>query len=125
MKQKNTTPGDTANRQIWRKATEAPVTGGTLENCYRHTDIYRCGQLSTSRRVRWEGHVWGERKRVYRVLVQKAEGKRPLRTFWLGWENIIKDFKEIGCEGTEWIDLAQNRDDWRAVVNAVMNLRVS
>ena len=62
---------------------------------------------------------------MYRVLVGKPGGKRPLGRPRLRWEDNIKmDLQEVGCGGMEWIDLAQDRDRWRAVVNAVMNLRV-
>jgi len=62
---------------------------------------------------------------VYRVLVGKPEGKRPLRGPRRRWKDNIKmDLQEVGCGGMEWIDLAQDRDRWRALVNAVMNLRV-
>jgi hypothetical protein len=67
----------------------------------------------------------GERKNVYRVLVGKPEVKRPLKRPRRRWEDGIKmDLREIGWGGVEWIHLAQDRDRWRAVVNAVMNLRV-
>jgi hypothetical protein len=62
---------------------------------------------------------------VYRVLVGKTEGKRPLGRPRRRWEDGIKmDLKEMGWRGVEWIQLAQDRDRWRAVVSAVMNLRV-
>jgi hypothetical protein len=91
---------------------------------YSSPDIIR--QIK-SRRMRWAGHVacMGGRRNVYRVLVGKPEGKRPLERPRRGWEDGIKmDLGEIGWGGVEWIHLAQDRDRWRAVVNAVMNLRV-
>jgi hypothetical protein len=67
----------------------------------------------------------GEGREVYMVLVGKPEGKRPLGRPRRRWEDGIKmDIREIGWGGVEWIHLAQDRDRWRAVVNAVMNLRV-
>jgi hypothetical protein len=66
-----------------------------------------------------------EGRNVYRVLVGKPEGKRPLGRRSHRWENGIKmGLGEIGWGGVEWIHLAQDRDHWRAVVNAVMNLQV-
>ena len=66
-----------------------------------------------------------ERKGLYSVLVGKPEGKRPLGRPRLRWEDSIKiDFQEVGYGGKDWIELAQNRDRWRALVNAVMNLGV-
>jgi len=66
-----------------------------------------------------------ERRGVYRVLVGKLEGMRPIGRPRRRWEDNIKmDLQEVGCEGMHWIDLAQDRDTWRAPVNAVMNLRV-
>ena len=65
----------------------------------------------------------GEMRGVYRVLVGKPERKRPLRRPRRRWEDNIKmDLQEMGCEGRDWIDLAQDRGRWRALVNAVMNL---
>jgi hypothetical protein len=68
----------------------------------------------------------GEGRNLYRVLVGKSEGERPLERLRRRWEDGIKiDFREIGWGGgVEWIHLAQDRDRWRAVVNAVTNLRV-
>ena len=81
-----------------------------------------------SRRIRWAGHVarTGEKRGVYRVLVGKPEGKRPLGRPRRRWEDNIKvDLQKVGCGGMDWIEVAQDRDRWRALVNAVMKLRVA
>ena len=77
--------------------------------------------------MRWAGHValTGEKRGVYRVLVGKPEGKRPLGRPRCRWEDNIKmDLQDVGCGGMQRIELAQDRDRWRALVNAVMKLRV-
>jgi hypothetical protein len=67
----------------------------------------------------------GEGRGVYMILVGKSEGKRPLGRPRRRWEDNIRiDLQEVGCGGMDWIGLAQDRDRWRATVNAVMNLRV-
>ena len=67
----------------------------------------------------------GEKIGVYRVLVGKPEGKRPLGELKHIWEDNIKtDLQEVGCEVMDWIELAQDRNRWWALVNAVLNLRV-
>jgi len=67
----------------------------------------------------------GERTGVYRVLVEKPEGKRLLGRLRRRWEDNIKmDLQEVGCEVMDGIELAQDRDRWRALANAVMNLRI-
>jgi hypothetical protein len=68
----------------------------------------------------------GERRGAYRALVGKPEGRRPHGRPRHRWEDNIKmDLREVGCGGTDWIDLAQDRDRWRALVYTVMNLRVA
>ena len=69
--------------------------------------------------------AYGVGRGVYRVLVGKPEGKRPLGRPRCSWEDNIKvDVQEILCGGMDWIDLTQDSDRWQALVNAVMNLRV-
>jgi len=77
--------------------------------------------------MRWAGHVArvGVRRGVCRVFMGKPEGKRPLGRPRLRWEDNIKmDLQEVGCGVMYWIELAQHRDRWRALVTAVMNLEV-
>ena len=67
----------------------------------------------------------GERRGAYKVLVGKTEGKRQRGISRQRWEDNIKmDLQEVGCGDVDWIELAQDRDRWRELVNAVMNLRV-
>jgi hypothetical protein len=80
-----------------------------------------------SRTMRWAGHVarMGEERNVYEALMGKPEGKRPLGRPKLRWEDRIRmDLKETGWGSVDWIQLAQDRDRWRVLVNMVMNLRV-
>ena len=69
--------------------------------------------------------AYGERRGVYRVLVGKPERKGPFGKPRRRWEDNIKmDLQEVGCGSMDWIEVAQDRDSWRTLVNAVMNLRV-
>jgi len=84
-------------------------------------------QVIKSRRMRWAGHMahMGEERGVYRVLVGKPEGRRPLGRPRHGWaDNIRMDLQEVGCAYMDWIGLARDRDRWRTLVGAVMNLQV-
>jgi hypothetical protein len=107
-----------------------PISGGwrnlhneELHNLYSSPSIIR---MINSRRMRWAGHVAriGEKRNAYRILVGKPEGRRPLgrpRCRWV--DNVKMDLREIGWDGENSIDLAQDRNQWRALVNTVMNLR--
>jgi hypothetical protein len=67
----------------------------------------------------------GEKQNAYRILVGKPGGKRPLGRSSRRWvDNIITDLREIGWNAVDWIDLAQDRDQWRALVKSVLNIRV-
>jgi hypothetical protein len=80
-----------------------------------------------SRRMKWAEHVarMGEKRIAYRILVGKPKGKRSLGRSRRRWvDNIKMDLKEIGWDGVDWIDVVQDRDKWRTLVNTVMNLRV-
>ena len=84
-------------------------------------------QVVKSRRMRWAGHVarMGEERGVHRVLVRKPEEKRPLERPRRRWEDNIKmDLQEAGGGCGDWMELAQDRDRWRALVSTLMNFRV-
>ena len=66
----------------------------------------------------------GEERRLYRALVGKPEGKRPMGRHRRRWVDIRMNLQEVGCGYMDWIGLAQDRDRWRTLVSAVMNLRV-
>jgi hypothetical protein len=103
----------------WRK-----LHNEELHNLYSSPDIIR--QVK-SRRMRWAGNVarMGEERKVYKVLVGRPEGKRPLGRPRCRWEDGIRmDLKGTGLRGVDWIRLAQDRDWWQVVVNVVMNLQV-
>jgi hypothetical protein len=107
------------------------VTGELRElHTEKFNDLYCSSnvvRVIKSRRMRWAGHVerMGARRSVYRVLVGKPEGKRPFGRPRRRWENNIKmEFQDVRCGGTDGIDLSQDRNRWRAVVNAVISLRV-
>jgi hypothetical protein len=102
----------------WRK-----LHNEELMELYSLPNIVR---VVKSRRMRWAGHVarMGEGRGVYRVLVGKPEGKRPLGRPRHRWEDNIKmDLQDVGGAG-DWMELAQDRDRWRAFVNMVMIFRV-
>jgi hypothetical protein len=89
--------------------------------------FFKYSLIIKARRMRWAGHVarMGEKRNVYRLLVGKPEGRRPLgrpRCRWV--DNIRMDLVEVGGDDVGWIGLAQDRDRWRALVNSVLNLRV-
>jgi hypothetical protein len=84
-------------------------------------------QVIKSRRMRWMGHFarMQEGRGMYRILVGKPEGKRPLEIPRRRWEdNIMVDPQEVGCGDMDWIELPQDRDRWQALVNAVTNIQV-
>jgi hypothetical protein len=94
-----------------------------LNDLYSSPNIIRAIK---SRRIRWAGHValMGEKRGAYRILVGRPEGRRSLGRPRHRWEDNIKmDLQDVGwC--VDWIELAQDKDRWRALVNAVMNVRV-
>jgi hypothetical protein len=80
-----------------------------------------------SKRMRWTGHVARMRakRNAYSILVGKPEGKRPLGRQIHRWADSIKtNLRETGCDGIDWIDLAQDSNQWRALVNTVMYIRI-
>ncbi|KAJ4431962.1 hypothetical protein ANN_20571 [Periplaneta americana] len=103
----------------WRK-----LHNTELHTLYSSPDIIR---NIKSRRLRWAGHVarMGESTNAYRMLVGRSEGKRLLGRPRRRWEDNIKmDLRELGYDDRDWINLAQNREQWRAYMRAAMNLRV-
>jgi hypothetical protein len=107
-----------------RKYEKCKLLNEELNDLYSSPNIVQVIKL---RIMRWAGHVarMEDRRGVYRVLVGKPEGKRPLGRLRHRWEDNIKmDLQDVGCGGMDWIELAQDRDRWQALVNAVMNLRV-
>jgi len=88
--------------------------------------MFTC-RVIKSRRIKWAGHVTrvGEGRGVYRVLVGRPEGKRPLGRPKHRWEDNIKmDLRDIGIDGSNWIHLSQDRVKWQAFVSTVISLRV-
>jgi hypothetical protein len=105
--------------ESWRK-----LHNDELHNLYSSPNILR---VIKSTRMRWAGHVahMGEGRGVYRVLVGRPEGKRPLGRPRCRWDdNINMDPRKIGIDSVNWIRLAQGKVEWRAFVSTAMNLRV-
>jgi hypothetical protein len=103
----------------WRK-----LHNEELRNLYSSPNIIR---MMKSKRMRWVELVarMGATSNIYRILVGKPEGMRPLGRLRRRWADNKKiNLREIGWDGMDWIDLAQDRDQWRALMNEVMNLRV-
>jgi len=103
----------------WRR-----LNNEELNDLYSSPNIVR---VIKSRRVRWAGHVacMGEERGVYKILLGKLEGRRPLgrpRHRWM--DNIRMDLQEVGCGYMDWIGLTQDRDRWQTLVSVVMNLQV-
>jgi hypothetical protein len=104
---------------LWRK-----LHNDELHSLYSSPNIVR---MIKSRRMRWAGHVarMGEGRGVYKVLVGRPEGKKPLGKSRRRWEDNVKmDFRETGIDGANWSQLVHDRVWWRAFVSTVMNFRV-
>ena len=103
----------------WKK-----LHNDVLNDLYCSPNIVR---VIKSRKMRWVGHIahMGEVRGMHRILVGKPQGKRPLGRPRCRWEDNIKmNLKEVGCGGMDWIELVQDMDSWRALVNPVINLQV-
>ena len=104
---------------LWQGSDDGVLTEDGVAIFWSATETLIAGYFLD---VHWAGHVahMGEERGVYRILVEKPEGKRPLgrpRCRWM-------DLQEVGCGYMDWIGLAQDRDRWRTLVSAVINLRV-
>ena len=117
--------------KIWQKfgkhAGNTEVKKQCKEEISKGKGVPNIVRVVKSRRMRWAGHVAriGQGRGVYMVLVGKPEGKRPLGRPRRRWEDNIKmDLQEVGGGCEDWMELAQDRDRWRALVGTVMNIRV-
>ena len=109
---------------IYKDYNDTQLHNEELKDLYSSSNIVR---VIKSRRMRWAGHVarMGGGRGVYRVLVGKPEGNRPLGRPRRRWEgNIRMDLQKVGLGYEDWIGLAQDRDRWRALVSALRNLQV-
>ncbi|KAJ4448100.1 hypothetical protein ANN_10112 [Periplaneta americana] len=125
---------DWEDRENWRKIIRTAKRDEVIEEWRKlhNTELHALPSSPDiiknikSRRLRWAGHVarMDESRNTYRVLVGRPEGKRPLGRPRRRWEDNIKmDLREVGYDDRDWINLAQDRDQWRAYVRAAMNLR--
>jgi hypothetical protein len=121
---------NTVLRRIFERKSEKVVGGWRrlhneeLRNLYAPLNVVR---VITSRMMSWAGHVahTGEMRNSYNILAGKPKRKRPVGRPKCRWEdNIRMDITETGCEGVDWMHLAQDRNQWQVLVNTVINIEI-